>query len=70
MEIQFITDAQGKKTAAIIPFEEWERTEKAKDILEHVYLAEIIKERKDSESTVSLDELMNAEGLSRADLES
>ena len=70
MEIQFITDAQGKRTAAIIPFEEWERTEKAKDILEHVYLAEIIKERKDSESTVSLDELMNAEGLSRADLES
>jgi hypothetical protein len=70
VEIQFITDAQGKRTAAIIPFEEWERTEKAKDILEHVYLAEIIKERKDSESTVSLDELMNAEGLSRADLES
>ncbi len=70
MEIQFITDAQGKRTAAIIPFEEWERTEKAKDILEHVYLAEIIKERKDSESTVSLDELMNAEGLTRADLES
>ncbi len=27
--------AQGNKTAAIIPFEEWERTEKAKDILEH-----------------------------------
>jgi len=70
MEIQFITDAQGKKTAAIIPFEEWERTEKAKDILEHVYLAEIIKERKDSESTVSLDELINAEGLTRAELES
>ena len=70
MEIQFITNAQGKRTAAIIPFEEWERTEKAKDILEHVYLSEIIKERKDSESTVSLDELMNAEGLTRADLES
>jgi len=69
VEIQFITDAQGKRTAAIIPFEEWERTEKAKDILEHLYLAEIIKERKDSESTVSLDELMNAEGLTRADLE-
>ena len=70
MEIQFITDAQGKRTAAIIPFEEWERTEKAKDILEHVYLAEIIKERKDSEPTVSLDELINAEGLTRAELES
>ena len=36
MEIQFITDAQGNRTAAIIPFDEWERTEKAKDILEHV----------------------------------
>ena len=29
MEIQFITDAQGKKTAAIIPFDEWERIETA-----------------------------------------
>jgi len=70
MERQFITDGQGKKTAAIIPFDEWERTEKAKDILEHVYLAGIIEERKDSESTVDLDDLINAEGLTRADLES
>jgi len=70
MEMQFITDGQGKKTAAIIPFDEWERTEKAKDILEHVYLAGIIEERKDSESTVDLDDLINAEGLTRADLES
>jgi hypothetical protein len=43
MEIQFITNAQGNKTAAIIPFDEWERTEKAKDILEHVYLAKPIR---------------------------
>ena len=70
MEIQFITDAQGKKMAAIIPFDEWERTEKAKDILEHVYLAGIIEERKDSEATGDLDDLLNAEGLTRADLES
>ena len=70
MEIQFVTDAQGKKTAAIIPFEEWERTEKAKDILEHVYLSGIIKERKGSKSTVNLDDLLNAEGLTRANLES
>jgi len=70
METQFVTDAQGKKTAVIIPFEEWERTEKAKDILEHVYLAGIIKERKGSKSTVNLDDLLNAEGLTRADLES
>jgi len=70
MEIQFITDAHGKKTAAIIPYDEWERTEKAKDILEHIYLAGIIKERKGSEPTINLDDLLNAERLTRADLES
>ena len=70
MEIQFITDAKGKKKAAVIPFDEWKRTEKAKNILEHVYLAGIIEERKDSESTVDLDDLLNAEALTRADLES
>ena len=70
MEIQFITDAQGNRTAAIIPFDEWKRTEKAKDILEHVYLAGIIKERKNSEPTINLDDLLNAEGLTSADLES
>ncbi len=70
MEIQFVTDVKGNRTAAIIPFEDWERTEKAKDILEHVYLAGIIKERKGSKSTVNLDDLLNAEGLTRADLES
>ena len=70
MEIQFITDAQGNKKVAIIPFDEWERTEKAKDILEHVYLAGLIEERKGSKSKLDLDDLLNAEGLSRADLES
>ena len=70
METQFITDIKGKKTATIIPFDEWERTEKAKDILEHVYLAGLIEERKGSESTMDLDGLLNAEGLTRADLES
>ncbi len=57
MATQFVTDAHGNKTAAIIPFEEWERTEKAKDILEHVYLAGIIKERRGSKSTFNLDDL-------------
>jgi len=70
MEIQFITDKKGKRTAAIIPFDEWERTEKAKDVLEHVYLAGLIEERKNSESSVNLDDLLKAEGLTRADLES
>ena len=70
MGTQFVTDEQGNKTAAIIPFEEWERTEKAKDILEHVYLAGIIKKRRGSKSTLNLDDLIEAEGLTRADLES
>jgi len=70
MGIQFITDEHGNKTAAIVPYDEWERTEKAKDILEHIYLAGIIEERKGSEPTVKLDNLLNEEGLTRADLES
>jgi len=70
MEIQFITDAQGKKTAAIVPFDEWERTEAAKEILEHVYLEGIINERRNRKPTVNLDDLLTAEGLTRADLES
>jgi hypothetical protein len=70
MEIQFITDAQGKKTAAIVPFDEWERTEKAKEILEHVYLYGIIRERRGSKATANLDDLLKAEGLTRAELES
>ncbi len=70
MGIQFITDVQGKKTAVIVPFDEWERTETAKEILEHVYLDGIIKDRRNSEPTVSLDDLLTAEGLTRADLES
>jgi PHD/YefM family antitoxin component YafN of YafNO toxin-antitoxin module len=70
METQFVIDERGKKTAVIVPFEEWERTENAKEILEHIYLSEIIQERKDSEANVSLDELMKADGFTRGDLES
>lgn len=69
MDTQFITDIRGNKTAVIIPFEEWERTEKAKDILEHVYLAGVIQERKNSESTITLEDLLAAEGVTRGDLE-
>jgi len=70
MGIQFITDAKGKKTAAIVPFHEWERTEAAKEILEHVYLDGIIKERRNKKATVNLNDLLTAEGMTRADLES
>jgi len=70
MEIQFIIDTKGKRTAAIIPYDEWERTERAKDLLEHIYLSGIIEERKDSQPKINLDDLLDAEGLTRADLES
>ena len=70
METQFITNALGKRMAAIVPFEEWERTEKAKEFLEHVYLADIIKKRCDGKPTTDLDDLLKEEGLTRADLES
>jgi hypothetical protein len=70
METQFITDAHGKKMAAIVPFDEWERTEKAREILEHFYLSEIISERRSSKASTTLDELLKAEGLTRGELES
>ena len=70
MEPQFVTDAQGNKTGVIIPLDEWGCTEKAKAILEHVYLAELIKNRRDSRSKCGLDDLIEEEGLSRAELES
>jgi hypothetical protein len=70
VEIQFVTDASGNKTAAIVPFDEWERMQEVKDILEHVYLSEIIRKRKQSKSAMNLDDLLKKEGLTRADLES
>lgn len=50
--------------------EEWERMEKAKDLLEHIYLSEIIIKRQNIRPDMNLDDLLNAEGLTRADLES
>jgi len=70
MERQLVADISGYRTAAIVPFEEWERIEKAKDLLEHIYLSEIIKKRQNSRSSINLDDLLNAEGLVRDDLES
>jgi len=43
METQFVTDEKGIKTAAIIPLEEWERMEKAKDLLEQSTLPVLLK---------------------------
>jgi len=67
--VQFITDDHGQRTAAIVPLDEWKQIEKAKDILEHVYLAGLIEERKGSKAGATLDDLLNQEGLTRAALE-
>lgn len=68
-DIQFITDDHGHRTAVIVPMNEWEEIEKAKDILEHVYLAGLIEERKASAATLTFDELLSQEGVTRADLD-
>jgi hypothetical protein len=70
MEIHFITDSQGNKKAAIVPFDEWERMEKAKEFFEHVYLYGIVKKRRSKTAVANLDDLLKGEGLTRADLES
>ncbi len=56
---KFIVDKSGKKTAVVLPLEEYE------DLLEDIHDLAIIAERKD-ESTVSFDELkkrLKADGL-------
>lgn len=70
MEIQFITDAQGRRKAAIVPFDEWERIEKAKELLEHVYIYGIVADRGSNDTSMNLDGLLKSEGLTRAELES
>ena len=67
--VQFITDDHGRRTAVMIPFEEWERIQEAKDILEHVYLSGIIEGRKGSKPNTSIDDLISEEGVKRADME-
>ena len=56
---KFIIDKSGKKTAVVLPLEEYE------DLLEDIHDLAIIAERKD-EPTVSFDELkkrLKADGL-------
>lgn len=69
MGTAFITDNEGNRKAVIVPFDEWERLDKARDILEHVYLAGIIEKRKGSRPSVGLDELLADEGVTREELE-
>jgi len=54
---QFLTDAQGKRTAVVLPIEEYER------LLEDLHDLGAVAERRD-EATISLDELKHrlAEG--------
>ena len=67
--VQFVTDDHGKRTAVMIPLEEWKKIQQAKDILEHVYLAGLIKDRRNSKPSSSVDDLIADEGITRADLE-
>jgi len=46
-----------------VPFDKWERTEKAKEILEQVYLRGNIQARRNSSSSVNPDYLLITEGL-------
>ena len=43
--------------------DEWERIQKAKNLLEHVYLAGIIEDRRHSKPTCSLNDLLKQEGF-------
>jgi hypothetical protein len=67
--VQFVTDDHGRRMAVMIPVEEWEKIQKAKDILEHVYLSGLIEDRKSSKAGCSLDDLITEEDITRADLE-
>jgi len=57
-------------TAVVVAIDEWERIQKAKNLLEHVYLAGIIEDRRHSKPTCSLNDLLKQEGVSRDSLES
>ena len=59
MDTQFIVDEAGKKTAVILPVEDYE------ELLEDIHDLAVIAERKD-EPTISLEELkkrLRADGL-------
>ena len=52
--IQYLKDEHGRKTAVVVAIDEWERIQKAKNLLEHVYLAGIIEDRRHSKPTVRI----------------
>jgi len=66
-----LRDEHDRKTAVVVvAIDEWERIQKAKDLLENVYLAGIIEERRHSKPTCSMADLLKQEGFSRNSLES
>jgi len=56
-----------KLEAVIIPIEEYERMKEAYERLENMEIARIIEERKDSK-TITFDELLKQQGVSRDEL--
>ena len=56
-----------KLQAVLIDIEEYERLKRAYDLMEHIEIAQKIKERKNSK-TISLDNLMKEYGISEDDL--
>ena len=56
-----------KLEAVIIDIEEYERLKEAYDLMEHMQIAKIVEERKDSK-TITFDDLLKKEGISYDDL--
>jgi hypothetical protein len=68
--IQYVIDNTGKPVSAIVPIDLWNNLERAKDILEHVYLAGLIDGRKTDTISCTLDDILKMEGLTRHGMES
>ena len=68
-DMLLISNDHGHRTAVILPMSEWKQIEKAKDILEYVYLAGLIEERKTSKASATFDDLLSQKGMTRADLD-
>ena len=54
--------------AVILPVEEYEQLEDAANILEHMKIARIIAQRAKEETAVSLEEMLNEEGINLNEL--
>jgi hypothetical protein len=60
--IQYVIDETGKPVSAIVPIDEWNAIEQAKDILEHVYLSGLIESRNDDVVSCGLGDLLKGMG--------